>query len=45
MLEEKMGNAKAALQLIRQAEATFLDLGSPFAEQARKDRERIESNR
>jgi tetratricopeptide (TPR) repeat protein len=42
LLEEKMGNAKAALDLIRQAEAAFRELGSPYAEQAKKDRQRLE---
>jgi len=31
-----------ALDLIRQAEALFLELGSPMAEQARRIRERLE---
>ena len=43
LLEEKIGNVTAALQLICQAEATFLELGSPYAEQARRDRERLEN--
>jgi tetratricopeptide (TPR) repeat protein len=42
LLEEQMGNAKEALQLIVQAEAAFLELGSPYAERARMTRERIE---
>ena len=42
VLEEKIGNVKEALQLIRQAEIAFRELGSPYAEQARKDRERLE---
>jgi tetratricopeptide (TPR) repeat protein len=44
LLEEQMGNKREALQLIRLAEAAFLELGSPYAEQARKARERIERN-
>ena len=42
LLEEKEGNLEQALDLIRRAETKFLDLGSPTAAQARKDRERLE---
>jgi len=41
-LEEELDNAKRALELIRQAEAAFRQLGSPLAEQARRVRERLE---
>ena len=44
MLEEKMGNAKAALHLIRQAEAAFRELGSPYAKLAGEVRQRLEQN-
>jgi predicted ATPase len=44
LLEEKTGNVKAALHLIRQAEIAFRGLGSPYAEQAGKDRQRLEQN-
>ncbi|HPS92234.1 MAG TPA: tetratricopeptide repeat protein [Methanothrix sp.] len=44
LLEEQMGNKKEALQLIVQAEAAFLELGSPYAEQAGKDRQRLEQD-
>jgi len=44
LLEEKMGNPKAALQLILQAEAAFLELGSPHAKLAAKVRQRMEQN-
>jgi tetratricopeptide (TPR) repeat protein len=43
-LEETTGNVKEALRLIRQAEAAFLELKSPYAEQARKHREKLERN-
>ena len=42
LLEEAEGNVAQALELIRQAEAAFRQLGSPMAEQARRDRERLE---
>ncbi|MDD2755895.1 MAG: tetratricopeptide repeat protein [Methanothrix sp.] len=42
LLEEQIGNVKEALRLIRLAEAAFLELNSPYAEQARNVRERIE---
>jgi tetratricopeptide (TPR) repeat protein len=42
LLEEAEGNVVRALELIRQAEATFRQLGSPMAEQARRHRERLE---
>ena len=41
-LEEQEGNLEHALDLIRQAEALFLELGSPMVERARRDRERLE---
>ena len=44
LLEEKMGNVKEALRLIRLAEAAFLELGSPYAKLAREVRERLEKN-
>jgi len=44
LLEEKQGHVKEALRLIRQAEAAFLELGSPYSQQAQKDRERLEKN-
>jgi predicted ATPase/Tfp pilus assembly protein PilF len=44
LLEEKMGNVKDALRMIRLAEAAFLELGSPYSQQAQKDRERLEKN-
>jgi len=42
LLEEAEGNVARALELIRQAEAAFRQLGSPLAEQARRVRERLE---
>ncbi len=42
LLEEAEGNVARALELIRQAEATFRQLSSPMAEQARQERERLE---
>jgi len=42
LLEEAEGNIGRALELIRQAEATFTDLNSPYAAQARQVRERLE---
>ncbi|MGC8838879.1 MAG: hypothetical protein ACP5UM_10730, partial [Anaerolineae bacterium] len=42
LLEEREGNLPRALALIREAEATFTALRSPYAAQARQDRERIE---
>jgi predicted ATPase len=45
LLEEKTGNIKKALDLIKQAEGLFLELKSPMATQARKDRERLEKKR
>jgi tetratricopeptide (TPR) repeat protein len=44
LLEEKMGNPKEALQLILQAEATFQELGSPYAKLAGEVRQRLEQN-
>jgi hypothetical protein len=41
-LEETEGNLERALDLICQAEALFLELGSPTTEQARRVRERLE---
>jgi tetratricopeptide (TPR) repeat protein len=45
LLEEQMGNVKEALRLIRQAEAAFLGLGSPYANTARDVRLRLEKNK
>ena len=42
LLEEKMGNVKAALHLICQAEAAFLEMGSSYAKQAGEVRQRLE---
>ncbi|MDF0593169.1 tetratricopeptide repeat protein [Methanotrichaceae archaeon M04Ac] len=42
LLEEMEGNLERALDLIRQAETLFQELGSPTAEQARRDRQRLE---
>lgn len=42
LLEEKEGNLNSAQELIRSAESIFVDLKSPMADQARKDRERLE---
>jgi hypothetical protein len=44
LLEEKIGNPKVALQLILQAEATFLELGSPYAKLAGEVRQRLEQS-
>ena len=44
LLEEKMGNINEAIRLIRLAEAAFRELGSPYSQQAQKDRERLEKN-
>jgi len=44
LLEEHMGNKKDALQLICQAEAAFLQLGSPYAKPAGEIRQRLEQN-
>jgi len=44
LLEEKMGHAEEALRLIHQAEASFLELKSPYANPAREVRERLEKN-
>lgn len=41
-LEEKEGNLNRAQELIRLAESIFVDLKSPMAAHARKDRERLE---
>ena len=41
-LEENEGNLNRALELIRLAESIFVDLKSPMAAQAWKDRERLE---
>jgi tetratricopeptide (TPR) repeat protein len=43
LLEEKEGNLPKALQLIKRAEDMFQDLGSPYAPQARRDRERLQN--
>jgi tetratricopeptide (TPR) repeat protein len=45
LLEEEKGNNKKALDLIKQAEGFFLELRSPMATQARRDRERLEKKR
>jgi len=42
MLETQIGNNKDALQLIRLAEVTFLELGSPYAKLAGEVRQRLE---
>ncbi|MDD4161458.1 MAG: tetratricopeptide repeat protein [Methanothrix sp.] len=42
LLEENEGHLARALELIKQAEALFLELKSPMADQAQKDRERLE---
>ena len=42
LLQERAEAVERALELIRQAEAIFAELGSPYAEQARRDRERLE---
>jgi tetratricopeptide (TPR) repeat protein len=42
LLEETGGNIGRARDLIRQAEAIFIDLNSPYATQARQVRERLE---
>ncbi len=42
LLEEMLGNIKVALKLIKQAEASFKNLRSPYAELARKVRDRLE---
>jgi len=42
LLEDKTGNAVDALHLIQLAEEAFMELKSPMAAQARKDRERLE---
>ena len=42
LLEEKDGHLARALELIKQAEPIFLELKSPMALQAQKDRERLE---
>lgn len=44
LLEETEGNLERALDLIRQAETLFVELGSPAAVQAQKDRERLEKS-
>jgi hypothetical protein len=44
LLEEQIGNAKEALQLILQAEAAFLELGSPYSKLAGEVRQRLEQN-
>lgn len=44
LLEVQMGNGKEALQLIVQAEAAFLGLGSPNAKPAGEVRKRLEQN-
>jgi tetratricopeptide (TPR) repeat protein len=41
-LEEREGNLQTALELIRQAETLLQEIGSPMAEQAQRDRERVE---
>ncbi|MGQ9595725.1 MAG: tetratricopeptide repeat protein, partial [Anaerolineae bacterium] len=42
LLEEREGNLARALALMREAEAVFTALGSPYAAQARRVRERLE---
>jgi tetratricopeptide (TPR) repeat protein len=42
LLEETEGHLERALERIKEAEAIFLELGSPKAAKARKDRERLE---
>jgi len=42
LLEEAEGNVGRALELIREAEGVFVALGSPYAAQARRHRERME---
>ena len=42
LVEEKIGHVKEALRLIRLAEAAFRELGSPYSQQAQKDREKLE---
>lgn len=44
ILEERTGNVNEALRMIRLAEATFRELGSPYVEQARMQRERWETD-
>ncbi|MGC8945817.1 MAG: tetratricopeptide repeat protein [Anaerolineae bacterium] len=41
LLEEAEGNLPRALELITRAEAAFAQLGSPYRDRARRDRERI----
>jgi tetratricopeptide (TPR) repeat protein len=43
LLEEAENSVPRALELIRQAEAAFTELRSPYADQARRDRERLET--
>ncbi|MFN3762147.1 MAG: tetratricopeptide repeat protein [Anaerolineae bacterium] len=42
LLEEAEGNLPRALELVTRAENIFTQLGSPYREQARRDRERIQ---
>ena len=42
LLEEMLGNIEVALKLIKQAEASFKNLRSPYAELARQVKERLE---
>ena len=42
VLEEAEGKVGRALELIREAEGIFTELGSPYAAQARRDRESLE---
>lgn len=44
LLEKSEGNLERALNLIRQAETLFQELGSPMTEKAREIRERLEKN-
>jgi tetratricopeptide (TPR) repeat protein len=44
LLEENEGNIKEALHLIRQAEAAFRELGSPYVKLAGEVRQRLEQN-
>lgn len=42
LLEEKEGNFDKALELIRQAESAFMELGSPIAARAQAHRQKLE---
>jgi len=45
LLEEQEGNLDQALDIIKQAEVLFVELGSPLAAQAQEDRQRLETKR